>query len=137
MMMKDITRWLGVTPFELVMIGVSLLIYGLLLTIKTTTSLFDTYLPLSYWVIHSPLFVADSLWSYFCTIVLIRQIVNQSYKSGIFRALWSFNQILLIFLFKLLLCFRLEGHKQISKSEIMSPLFVLFILLVIRGCQLL
>lgn len=131
---KDILRWLGVTPFELCMIAVSLTAYGFLLTLKVSTSIFDGF---SWWFIHSPLFVCDSFWAYFCTIVLIRQIVNQSYKTAIFRALWSFNQILLVFLFKLLLCFRLEGQKQITRSEISSPLFVLLILLIIRACQLL
>ena len=133
-LVKDVLKWLGVTPFELAMIGCSFLIYSFLITIKTATSLLDGF---SWWSIHSPLFVCDSFWAYFCTIVLIRQVVSHSYKTAIFRALWSFNQILLVFLFKLLLCFRLEGQKQISRSEIASPLLVLLILLIIRACQLL
>lgn len=133
-MTKDILRWLGVTPFEICMIGVSLLVYALLSAVKVSTSLLDSF---SWWSIHSPLFVCDSFWAYFCCIVLIRQIVDQSYRTAIFRALWSFNQILLIFLFKLLLCFRLEGQKQITQTEILSPLFVLLILLIVRACQLL
>lgn len=132
MMVKDILRWLGVTPFELAMIAVSLVVYGILVSVKTL--FLDS---MSWWSIHAPLFVCDALWAYFCTIVLIRQIVNESYKTAIFRSLWSFNQILLLFLFKLLLCFRLEGQKQISRSEILSPLFVLLILLIVRACQLL
>jgi len=132
--MKTFLRWLGVTPFELGMIGVSLLIYSLLLGLKVFTTFLES---ISWWLIHTPLFVCDSFWWYFCTIVLIRQILDQSYKTAIFRALWSFNQILLVFLFKLLLCFRLEGQKSITQSEIMSPLLVLVVLLIVRACQLL
>lgn len=133
-MMKDILRWLGVTPFEIWMIGASVLVYGVLFLTKASTSLLDSF---SWWSVHSPLFICDSFWAYFCCIVLIRQIVDQSYRTAIFRALWSFNQILLIFLFKLLLCFRLEGQKQITQTEILSPLLVLLILLIVRACQLL
>ena len=131
---KDMLRWLGVTPFEVCMIAVSLLVYAILVVAKSCTSYLDS---VSWWQVHGPLFACDCLWAYFCCIVLIRQLVDQSYRSAVYRALWSFNQILLIFLFKLLLCFRLEGQKQITQTEILSPLFVLLILLVVRACQLL
>ena len=133
-LLRDMLRWLGVTPFEVCMIGVSLIIYALLFALKSWTSLLDG---LTWWSVHAPLFLCDSFWAYFCCIVLIRQLVDHSYRAAIFRALWSFNQILLIFLFKLLLCFRLEGQKQITQTEILSPLFVLLLLLVVRACQLL
>ena len=129
---KFILTWLGVTAFELCLIAVSLVVYLLLLTLRLTTDLFDHC---SWWIIHSPLFICDASWAYFAAIVFIRQLMSLRSRAPIFRALWSFNQILLIFLFKLLLCFRLEGQKQITHSEILSPLAVLSVLLVVRACQ--
>ncbi|CAG2183377.1 unnamed protein product, partial [Oppiella nova] len=102
----EITKWFGVTLFEIFMVLVSLLIYSILLVLKIDTSLGDEWL--CWWSVHSPLFVCDALLSYFCIIVFIRQYLDGKYKMALFRAVWSVNQILLLFLSKLLLCFKLE-----------------------------
>jgi len=131
--LKEILRWFGVTVFEILMFCVSLTVYSFLLTVKVAG-----YLPgTSWYTVHSPLFVADALIAYFCLIVFIRQYLERTYRVAIFRALWSFNQVMLVFLYKLLLCFKLEGQKGITNSEVFSPIFALLILLVIRACQLL
>lgn len=135
--LKDILRWLGVTVFEVTLFCISITIYSVLLTFRLSNITILSDATVSWFTIHSPLFVSDALLSYFCLIVLIRQYLVRTYRVAVFRALWSFNQILLVFLFKLLLCFKLEGQKQISHSEMFSPLMVLLILLVIRACQLL
>ena len=133
--LKDMLRWLGVTVFEISLFCICTTIYSVMLTLKLSGVIAEG--SMSWWTIHSPLFISDALLAYFCLIVLIRQYLVRTYRVAVFRALWSFNQILLVFLFKLLLCFKLEGQKQISHSEIFSPLMVLLILLVIRACQLL
>ena len=132
--LKDILRWFGVTLFEITLLSIFIFIYTITLTMKLSNIVLGTT---SWWFIHSPLFIGDSLLSYFCLIVFIRQYLERTYRVAVFRALWSFNQILLLFLFKLLLCFKLEGQKQITTSEITSPVLVLLILLLIRACQLL
>lgn len=129
---KFILSWLGISAFESLMIASFLLIYLLVLTIRLTTDLLSQT---SWWLIHSPLFICDACWAYFGIIVLIRQLLCHRSRAAVYRALWSNNQILLLFLFKLLLCFRLEGQKQITHSEILSPLAVLSILLIVRACQ--
>jgi hypothetical protein len=131
--LKEVIRWFGVTVFEILMFSVALLLYSVLLTFKLSGFLTSW----SWYTIHAPLFIADALIAYFCLIVFIRQYLERTYRVAIFRSLWSFNQIMLIFLHKLLLCLKLEGQKGISNSEIFSPLFALLILLVIRACQLL
>jgi len=132
--LKEVIRWFGVTVFEILLFCVALTLFSFLLTFKLSGYLSET----SWYVILAPLFVADAFNGYFCLIVFIRQYIERTYRVAIFRALWSFNQIMLIFLHKLLLCFKLEGQsRQISNSEIFSPLFALLIFLVIRACQLL
>ncbi|CAG2104740.1 unnamed protein product [Medioppia subpectinata] len=130
----EIIKWFGVTVFEIFMILVSILIYTILLTLKCDTELGGEWM--GWWTVHSPLFMCDALLSYFCIIVFIRQYLDGKYKMALFRAVWSFNQILLLFLSKLLLCFKLEGQKHMTHSEILSPLFILLILLLIRACRL-
>jgi hypothetical protein len=130
---KEIIKWFGVTLFEIFMILTSVLLYSILFVIKMDGLLSNSF---SWWTIHSPLFVCDSLLAYFCAIVFIRQYQEGKYKVALFRAVWSFNQILLLFLSKLLLCFKLEGQKNMTHSEVLSPLFILLILLLIRACRL-
>jgi hypothetical protein len=130
---KEIIKWFGVTLFEIFMILASLLFYSILFALKMDGLLSNLF---SWWTIHSPLFVCDSLLAYFCAIVFIRQYQEGKYKVALFRAVWSFNQILLLFLSKLLLCFKLEGQKNMTHSEVLSPLFILLILLLIRACRL-
>ena len=130
----EIIKWFGITLFEIHMVLVSLLFYSLLLMLKVDAIIGDQWL--SWWSVHSPLFVCDALLSYFCVIVFIRQYIDGKYKMALFRAVWSFNQILLLFLAKLLLCFKLEGQKHMTHSEVLSPIFILLILLLIRACRL-
>lgn len=132
--LKDLLKWFGVTLFEITLLSIFIFAYTITLTMKLSNVLLGTT---SWFFIHSPLFISDGLLSYFCLIVFIRQYLERTYRVAVFRALWSFNQILLIFLFKLLLCFKLEGQKQITVSEVTSPLLVLLILLLVRACQLL
>ncbi|XP_054156645.1 transmembrane protein 203-like [Oppia nitens] len=131
----EIIKWFGVTAFEILMILVSLAIYTVLMTLKVD-NIFGSGDWMSWWTVHSPLFVCDALLCYFCIIVFIRQYLEAKYKIAVFRAVWSFNQILLMFLAQLLLCFKLEGQKNLTNSEVLSPIFILLILLLIRACRL-
>lgn len=129
--LKEIIRWFGVTIFEIVIILAGILIYSILLTLKLDGVLQDS----SWWSIHTPLFIADALSAYFCVIVFIRQYLEGTYKLAVFRAIWSFIQLLLLLLAKLLLCFKLDG-KSMTHSEVLSPIFFLLVLLAIRACHL-
>ena len=56
---------------------------------------------------------------------------------SIFRALWSQFMIALLFVFKYLLAQRLiEDDSKLEFSEVMSPIFILLQLVMIRACQL-
>lgn len=132
--LKELIRWFGVTVCEILMFSCALTVFSILLAFKLGGFLHD----FSWYTILLPLFIADGLIAYFCLIVFIRQYIDRTYRVAIFRAMWSFNQVMLIFLHKLLLCLKLEGNqKGITNSEVFSPIIALLILLVIRACQLL
>ena len=128
--LKEIITWLGVTVFELLIYTFSLLIYSFTLLLKL-----ENYTKANWWIIHSPLFLSDAYLFYFCIIVFIRQNLIGFYRLSLFRAVWSFNQISILFLAKLLLCLRLETDKDIKYSEIFAPIFFYLLLLMIRGCE--
>ena len=52
------------------------------------------------------------------------------------RALWSLFMLLMLFLFKYLLCQKLNGDVALDYSEVMSPIFILLQLVMIRACNL-
>jgi len=128
--LKEIITWLGVTVFELLIFSFSLLIYSVFLMLKL-----EGFVAANWWFIHAPLFLLDAYLFYFCIIVFIRQNLLGFYRVSLFRAVWSFNQISILFLAKLLLCLKLEGAKHIRYSEIFAPIFFYLLLLMIRGCQ--
>jgi hypothetical protein len=59
-----------------------------------------------------------------------------SIKSALVRALWSLFMLALLFIFKYLLCQKLTGDTRLEFSEVMSPIFILLQLIMIRACQL-
>ena len=90
----------------------------------------------SWWVVFSPLFISDALNAYFCVIVFIRMYLEGSYKAALIRALWSLFMLALLFIFKYLLCQKLSDGTKLDYSEVMSPIFILLQLVMIRACQL-
>lgn len=131
--LREAGHWFGVTPFEMLMQLIAITVYSLLVALKIEGVGASS---LSWWTIHIPLFVCDAFSAYYCIIILIRQHLEGAHKVALFRALWSFNQLVLLFLGKLLLCFKLDGQKHLTHSEVFSPLFFLLLLLVVRACQL-
>jgi len=156
--LSELLRWLGLTVFEIWIALVCFTAFTVLLTLKvevwnshesdfsliqaeTGSSLRNSLeqdSPVSWWVVFSPLFISDALNAYFCVIVFIRMYIEGSYKAALIRALWSLFMLALLFIFKYLLCQKLsdpDGTK-LDYSEVMSPIFILLQLVMIRACQL-
>lgn len=116
---------------------------------------------LTWWTVFAPLFVNDALNSYFCIIVFFRMYLEVpgrrrdlsgiadslgltlsisplqgSYKAAFVRVLWSLIMLSLLLIFKYLLCQKLGGDTSLEYSEVMSPVFILLQLVMIRACQL-
>lgn len=131
--LREVLRWLGLTVFEIWVVVFSFTIFTVLLTLKVDgiTSI------LTWWHVFAPLFISDALNSYFCVIVFIRMYLEGAYKLALARALWSQFMISLLFVFKYLLCQKLvEEGTALECSEVLSPVFILLMIVMIRACQL-
>lgn len=133
--LEELVHWLGLTVFEIWVNLVSISIFTLLLSLHLEGVLFSGTVTV-WWMIFSPLFTADALNAYFCTIVLIRMYLEGLYKAAFFRALWSFWFLGLLFAFEFLLCRRLTKNNDAEYSEILAPMFILLQLMAVRACQL-
>lgn len=133
--LEELVHWLGLTVFEIWVNLVSISIFTLLLSLHLEGVLFSGTVTV-WWMIFSPLFTADALNAYFCTIVLIRMYLEGLYKAAFFRALWSFWFLGLLFAFEFLLCRKLTKNNDAEYSEILAPMFILLQLMAVRACQL-
>lgn len=131
----ELTMWLGVTILE-----VWIWLMAVLVTLVLVVLRVEGIMPgASWWAVLAPMFVADALNTYFCVIVLIRMYLDGVLKPAALRALWSFSVLTLGFIFKFLLCRRLEDSHNPSPLEysaVMSPVFILLQLIMIRACHL-
>lgn len=154
--LQEISRWLGITPFELLINLISFLIFSILLTLAIDGNIeflltkpsqngtnevsiyrsdsFHSSKQPDWFKLFSVLFCADVLNSYFCFISIIRLYLAKS--QALHRIFWSINFILLTALFKYLLALKLTGHSLLEYTEVASPLFVLLQLFALRACQI-
>lgn len=132
--LNELVHWLGLTIFEIWINLVSLTIFTVLLALKLDDNYFLGHS--GWWIVFSPLFVADGLNTYFCAIIFIRMHMGGMLKDAILRGLWSLISLLLIFVFKYLLCKKLSGQSTLEYSEVLSPIFILLQLIAVRACQL-
>lgn len=130
----ELVHWLGLTIFEIWINLLSLTIFTILLALKLDAEYFLG--SGGWWIVFSPLFAADGINTYFCAIIFIRMHMEGMVKVGILRALWSMISLMLMFVFKYLLCKKLSGQSNLEYSEVLSPVFILLQLIAIRACQL-
>jgi len=151
----EISRWLGITPFEILINLVSLFIFSVLLslTVDGHLSLFviqqnqsnvtehDVYRSdglqkptIDWFRLFSVLFCADIVCAYFCFIVVLRMYLAAMHSSQ--KLFWTLNFILLTGLFKYLIALKLSGTQSLEWTEVCSPLFVLLQLFALRACQI-
>jgi ribonuclease P/MRP protein subunit RPP20 len=157
--MIEISRWLSITPFEILIHLISLLIFSILLTltvdghidfmmIHPQTNVNGTHdanellrstsdqhqKPIIDWFkLFSVLFCADILNTYFCFIMILRMYINN--QTAIHKIFWSLNFILLTGLFKYLIALKLNETKNLEWMEVSSPVFVLLQLFALKACQ--
>lgn len=134
--LDELVHWLGLTVFELWINLISIAVFTILLALHLEEKILTDKPSSAWWIVFSPLFVADAMNAYFCTIVLIRMYLEGMYKVAFFRALWSFCFLTLIFAFEFLLCKKLSSLSSLEYSEILSPIFILLQLMAVRACQL-
>ncbi|KAL7013401.1 hypothetical protein ACKWTF_015378 [Chironomus riparius] len=157
--MIEISRWLSITPFEILIHLISILIFSILLTLTidgqidfmmihpqqmnngTAHDLIDSIRvghgdqkpTIDWFKLFSVLFCADILNAYFCFIMILRMYINN--QTAIHKIFWSLNFILLTGLFKYLIALKLNETKNLEWMEVSSPIFVLLQLFALKACQ--
>ncbi|XP_065219894.1 transmembrane protein 203 isoform X1 [Planococcus citri] len=131
---EEFSQWLGLTQFEILIQTICLLVFTGLLTYHIDFMNGDV--TSNIWWIFAPLFAANVINAYFCVIVFIRTCLERTFKSAIFRALWSSTVIGILMLFEYMLCQKLIGGNSLDTSEVVSPILLLLQLLAVRACQI-
>ena len=127
--LKEIEKWLQITVFEMSIACVSALVFAILLALKMENVLESTW-----WTIFTPLYACDALVAYFDLIVFIHLYKANERNMAVKRIMINTAIILLLVIYKVLLCQQLEGLKQMRYSTVHSPLFVLLFVLLVRSC---
>ncbi|XP_018422765.1 PREDICTED: transmembrane protein 203 [Nanorana parkeri] len=130
--LRELVQWLGFAQFEIFIHVLALLTFTVLLAIKV-----DKLVPdLGWWNVFIPFFAADGLSTYFTAIVTVRLFQEGEKRQAVLRLLWILTILGLKFVFELLLCQKLvEQAKELWFGHIMSPIFILLQLLMIRACR--
>lgn len=145
--LSELVRWLGLTEFEILVNLCGLLVFTITLAFKLSGENSGNSLgglngmqpePAEDWfTIFSPLFFIDICNAYFCVIVGIRMYLDSDNKrKALHRFMWSTYFLVLIVIFKYLLCLKLSSRMGLEYSEVFSPIFVLLQLVAVRACQL-
>ncbi|KAM8934865.1 transmembrane protein 203 [Pelodytes ibericus] len=130
--LRELVQWLGFAQFEILMHVSSLLIFSILLVLK----LDGLAGGLSWWNVFIPFFAADGLSTYFTTIVTVRLFQDGEKRQAVLRLFWILTILSLKFVFEMLLCQKLvENTKELWYGLIVSPIFILLQLLMIRACR--
>ena len=128
---KELKSWLLVSIFEVAMALTAAVVFSVLLVLKI-----ENHIVAEWWTIFAPLFAFDILTAYFDIIVFIRLYLALDRSLAAKRLIINAVVILLLVIFKVLLCQKLEGTKHFPYSVIYTPLFVLLFLLLVRSCIL-
>ncbi|XP_007898389.1 transmembrane protein 203 [Callorhinchus milii] len=129
--LRELVQWLGFATFEMLMHLMAFLVFSILLAIKV-----DFVPLLAWWYVFIPLFTADGLSTYFTMIVSIRLFQDGEKRLAVMRLFWILTVLSLKFVFEMLLCQKLvDPSPQLWYGLIMSPIFILLQLLMIRACR--
>lgn len=133
--LHEIVSWLGLTVFEICLNLACLLTFSIILPIKISNIFGED--TLDWFKVFMPLFIGDICNAYFCVIVAIRKYwENNNKKRAIQRLSWSTYFLVLMAIFKYMLCIKLSGPTSLEYSEVFAPVFVLLQLIAVRACQI-
>ncbi|KAM9440592.1 transmembrane protein 203 [Clarias gariepinus] len=131
--LRELVQWLGFATFELFLHLAALLVFSVLVALRV-----DLQSNVSWWLVFVPLFAADGLSTYFTAIVSIRLYQEGEERLAVLRLLWVLTVLSLKLVCEVLLCQKLAEIEQTRDplfGLIVSPLFVLLQLLMIRACR--
>lgn len=132
--LRELVQWLGFATFELFLHLLALFVFSMLVALRA--DMFTN--TLSWWLVFVPLFAADGLSTYFTAIVSIRLYQENEKRLAVLRLLWVLLVLSLKLVCEVLLCQKLAEQEQARDlwfGLIVSPLFILLQLLMIRACR--
>ena len=133
--LRELVQWLGFATFELFLHLLALLVFSMLVALRA-----DMFTPsLSWWLVFVPLFRRRRPQHlYFTAIVSIRLYQENEKRLAVLRLLWVLTVLSLKLVCEVLLCQKLAEQEQARDlwfGLIVSPLFILLQLLMIRACR--
>ncbi len=131
---EELSPWLGLSRFELLVQTLCLLLFTIFLTVRIELNASE-FTATDIWWIFSPLFAANVVNAYFCVIVFIRTCLERTFKVAVLRAIWSGLVIGILMTFEYLVCLKLLSEKNLDTSEVVSPILLLLQVLAVRACQ--
>ena len=138
---NELTRWTGLTLFELDMHLVALLFTTVLLVLK-----WQFAFGLSFAQVFAPLFVACALNLYFLVIVFVRALMEDTrqFRRAVVNNAFHFFRTAMLTFFEICLCYKVEGELEHGKVAVESaywlvftPVWILLIALSVHACRLL
>ncbi|XP_017569629.1 transmembrane protein 203 [Pygocentrus nattereri] len=132
--LRELVQWLGFATFELFLHLGALLVFSVLVAVQVDKLITS----MSWWLVFVPLFAADGLSTYFTAIVSIRLYQEGEKRLAVLRLLWVLTVLSLKLVCEVLLCQKLaENDPTLDPlfGLIISPLFILLQLLMIRACR--
>lgn len=127
--LRELARWFRLTVFEFLLMIIAAFFFSILLALKL-----EQVLSLSWWTVFIPLFTCDGLVAYFDAIVFIRMYYAEEDEIAFKRLILNGAVLLLLFIYKILLCRKLTGGSDLQYSVIHTPIFILMFGLLIRSC---
>ncbi|XP_028828701.1 transmembrane protein 203 [Denticeps clupeoides] len=131
--LRELVKWLGFATFELFLHLSAILVFSVLVALQAD----ELIKAMSWWVVFVPLFAADGLSTYFTAIVSIRLYQEGERRLAVLRLLWVLTVLSLKLVCEVLLCQKLaeKDQRELWFGLIVSPLFILLQLLMIRACR--
>uniref|UniRef100_A0A914YP37 Uncharacterized protein n=1 Tax=Panagrolaimus superbus TaxID=310955 RepID=A0A914YP37_9BILA len=135
----EITKWTGVTPFELFLHITAFLISTVLLAGKWLKFNYITY-----WQIFTPLFIASALNIYFLFIIFVRSLIeNKQFKNAFLGSVFNFIRVFMITIFLILICHKIDGdleHREVavhsSYGIIFMPIWIVLTAFGFQACRM-
>jgi len=127
--LKELQKWLQITIFEIALMLTSLLVFTILVALKL-----ENIISITWWEIFIPLYVSDTLMVYFDFIVFIKLYLVGEKSLAVKRIIVNGIIILLMIIYKVLLCQQLEHAREMKYAVIHSPLFIFIFFIMVRSC---
>uniref|UniRef100_A0AC35G2J1 Uncharacterized protein n=1 Tax=Panagrolaimus sp. PS1159 TaxID=55785 RepID=A0AC35G2J1_9BILA len=136
--LQEMTKWTGVTSFELFLHVTALLISTVLLAGKWLKFNYITF-----WQIFTPLFVSSALNIYFLFIIFVRSLIEyKQFKNAFLGSVFNFLRVFMFSIFLILICHKIDGedHKEVAVAStygvIFMPIWVIITLFGFQACRM-